>query len=75
MQGAEIMFMCSVGTMLLLGEVFIWMERNVQETLNVTRRALGMHPNINQSWETTRSQSHVSQEQKSHYPRNCIKKN
>jgi len=67
------MLMCSVGTLLLLGQVFIWMERNVQETLDVTRRALGMCPNINQSWETRRSQSHGSQEQKSHYPRKCTK--
>jgi len=67
------MLMCSVGTMLLLGEVFIWMERNVQETLDVTHRALGMCPNINQSWETRRSQSHGSQEQNSHDPRNFTK--
>jgi len=46
------MFMCSVVTLLLLGEVFVWMERNVQETLDMTCRALGMRPNINQPWVT-----------------------
>lgn len=67
------MFVCSVVTMLLLGEVFVQMERKVQEMLDVTCRALGMRPNINQPWVTRRSLSHVSQEQKSHYPRNCTK--